>query len=80
MFHHKLPTCTSIASNCFVRSCGDNIACKGNSREKPIEPSLGSEALGLAGMVNKGELLINVVTLQLAKDDDTLRPKGTGKS
>jgi hypothetical protein len=35
--------------------------------------------LGLTGMVNKGELLINVVTLQLAKDDDTLKPKGMGK-
>ena len=41
-------------------------------------PSSGAKELGLTGMVNKGELLINVVTLQIAKDDDTLWPKWQG--
>ena len=40
-------------------------------------PHQGSRELGLRGMVNICESLINVVNRQQAKDADRLEPKGT---
>jgi hypothetical protein len=82
VFYHWYATRTCVQSNLKVRSFWDNgrltvTGGPGTVRNPNDCERHRSRELAWNGMVNRGELLINVVRTSKPKDADRLEPKGT---